>query len=324
MRRFTLSSAVLCALAVTVLVPNTSERLAAAQAKDPAAILAAAHEALGGQARIDAVKTIVASGRTRQVRGENLVPIEFEISIELPDKYLRRDEIPAQESGPNASGFNGDELLQDPPLPAPPVPPPGMAGRGRGPGGAPPNPAAARVLTLKQDFARLMLGLLATPYRGYPLTFSYVSEAEAPQGTADVLEAKAADGFVMRLFISTTTHLPLMVTWKGPVAGRGMARGPVGASSRGAGPAPQPPTPQPAAPQTPAVQVPAPRGSGASATPPTPPDNRLYFAEYQDVNGLQLPFRIRRAVGPDTVEETTFDRYRINAKIDPKKFEVRK
>jgi len=29
-------------------------------------------------------KTFVATGRTRQVRGDNLVPIEFEISVELP------------------------------------------------------------------------------------------------------------------------------------------------------------------------------------------------------------------------------------------------
>jgi hypothetical protein len=42
------------------------------------------------------------------------------------------------------------------------------------------------------------------------------------------------------------------------------------------------------------------------------------------VSGQQLPFRLRRALGPDTVEETTFDGFKINAKIDPKKFEVRK
>ena len=54
------------------------------------------------------------------------------------------------------------------------------------------------------------------------------------------------------------------------------------------------------------------------------PENRLFFADYRDVDGLKLPFRIRRAVGQDTVEETTFDRFRINAKIDAKKFEVRK
>jgi hypothetical protein len=42
------------------------------------------------------------------------------------------------------------------------------------------------------------------------------------------------------------------------------------------------------------------------------------------VSGVQLPFRLRRAVGPDTVEETTFDGYKLNVKIDAKKFEVRK
>jgi hypothetical protein len=55
-----------------------------------------------------------------------------------------------------------------------------------------------------------------------------------------------------------------------------------------------------------------------------PPENRLYFADYRDVDGLQLPFRLRRAVGADTIEETTFDRFRLNSKIDPKRFEVRK
>jgi len=56
----------------------------------------------------------------------------------------------------------------------------------------------------------------------------------------------------------------------------------------------------------------------------TPVENRLYFADYRDVDGLKLPFRIRRAIGATTVEETLFDRYRINARVDPRRFEVRK
>jgi hypothetical protein len=55
-----------------------------------------------------------------------------------------------------------------------------------------------------------------------------------------------------------------------------------------------------------------------------PPENRLYFADYRDVDGLKWPFRLRRAIGPDTIEETTFDRFRTNTKIDPKRFEVSK
>ena len=58
------------------------------QTKDAASVLAAARKALGGEQKLAAVKSFTATGRTRQVRGENLVPIEFEIFVELPDKYL--------------------------------------------------------------------------------------------------------------------------------------------------------------------------------------------------------------------------------------------
>jgi hypothetical protein len=51
-------------------------------------------------------------------------------------------------------------------------------------------------------------------------------------------------------------------------------------------------------------------------------EHRLYFADYREVDGLQLPFRIRHAVAGETTEETTFDRYRINARVDARRFAV--
>jgi hypothetical protein len=272
-------------------------------APDPQAVLAGARTALGGEARLSAIKTLLATGRTRQVRGDNLVPIEFEIAVELPNKYVRKDEVPAQESGPTATGFTGDELLET----ASPGPPGGR------PGGPPPPTAeqlaaarAGRTLAVKQDFARLMLGLFATSFSSYPLTFSYIGQAEAPQGMADVLEARGAGNLTIRLFVHKDTHLPVMLTWQGPApgAGRGPGRGP---GPAGAGAPPPPAT--------------APNGARG---PVSAPENRIYFADYREADGVKFPFRLRRAVGQDTVEETTFDRFRVNAKIDPKKFEVRK
>lgn len=269
--------------------------LAGAQSPAPdaaAGVLASAREALGGEKKLSALKTLVATGRTRQVRGDNLVPIEFEIAIEFPDKYVRKDEIPAQESGPTITGFNGDQLLQFPV----PAPPPARAG-----GPPPPTPeqmaaaARARLTSVRQDFTRLALGMFAAPPSTYPVTFSYVAKAEAPQGKADVLEVKGPAGpgaFAARLFVNADTHLPIMVSWVAP------------------------PPPMRGGP---------PRGDAPpAAQPPSPPETRLFFAEYREVSGLQLPFRVRRAVGTDTVEETTFDGFKINGKIDPKKFEVRK
>ena len=259
-------------------------------AGDATAVMAAAREALGSEKRIAAVKTVVATGRTRQVQGDNLVPIEFEIYMELPDKYARTDEIPARESGPTTRGFNGSELIQFPaaaalparggavatrPLEGAAPAPPGRAG------GPPPDP----ITVLKQDFARLTLGMFATSFTSYPVTFSYGGTAEAPDGKAEVIDVKGPANMSARLFVNSQTHLPLMLSWTAPPPG-GRA--------------------------------------GAGQPPPKPTENRIYYADYRDVDGLKLPFRIRRAVDTTTTEETVFDRFRINAKIDPKKFEVRK
>ena len=162
----------------------------------------------------------------------------------------------------------------------------------------------ARVATARQDFARLMLGLFASSYASFPLTFDYVAQAEAPEGKADVLDVTGPANFTARLFVNAQTHLPIMLSWR--------AQAP---PARGGGPGAQSPArggPPPGAPAP----------AGTTPTPPTPVENRMYFADYRDVDGLKLPFRIRRAVGSETTEETIFDRFRINARTDARRFEV--
>jgi len=257
----------------------------AAQPPDAAHVLAAAREALGGDKKLAAVKTFVATGRTRQVRGNNLVPIEFEIDCELPDKFVRHDDFPAQDTDPTTVGFNGDTLIQIPP--PPPAPPPGAApGPGRGGGRAGPP----RLFNVKQDFARLTLGMFAASFSGYPVTFKYAAQAEAPEGRADVLDVSGPPNFAARFLVQRETHLPVMLMWQTPAApGRGAGAPPAGVAGDA-----------------------------------KPVENRIYYADYRTVDGLKLPFRIRRSVGGETVEETTFDAIKINAKIDPRKFEAPK
>jgi hypothetical protein len=280
---------------------------AAEQTPDAATVLAKAREALGGEKKLSAIKTIVAEGQTRKIRGDNLVPIVFEINIELPAKYSRRDETPAVESGYTTLGFSGDDLIQLP-VPSTPVMPP-MAQRTGGP--PPPTPeqmAAAmaaqrktRVATIKQDYARLMLGLFASSTDAFPLTFKRTGIAESPQGKADLLEATGPNNFKVNFLINQETHLPVMISWTPPAP---PAR--PGAAAPGARPGGAPASASPMPPTAPAA----------------PPEQRLYFADFRDAGGVMWPYRIRRAVGPDTTEETTFDRFKLNVKIDPRKFEV--
>jgi hypothetical protein len=239
----------------------------------------------------------VATGRTRQVQGNNLVAIEFQMSWEAPDKYVRTDEFPVQDRGPVTAGFNGAALIGAP-VPArqgaPPArgtPPPLPAG---GPPASPPanrpaNPEA-QLTAMKEDLARLMLGLFAGSVSSVPLTFRYAGLAEAPEGQADVLEATGPGTFVARFFVDRKTHLPIMVSWQSEAGRQG---GP-----RAAGPPP-------------------------AAPPQGPVESRVYFADYRAADGVKWPFRIRRAVGSEPAEETNFDGFRINVKIDPRRFEAR-
>jgi hypothetical protein len=326
-------------------------------------VLAEARKALGGD-KLASLKTLAASGRTRRVRGNNLVPIEFEILLEIPDKYVRIDEFPAEDTDPTSAGFNGDALIQIPPPMAMPgrgaAPPGGPAAPPREPGAAPAGPPAApptalppgagppgamppgatspggrgpmgtmmdprraRIQSVKQDYARLALGLFAAA-NSYPLTFSYAAVAEAPQGRADVLDVKGEGNFALRFFINVETHLPIMVTWTTPptnvivtVPGQ-----PAPASvAPGAVVVTGPPAPAANAPKEETDKYAKEVLALRSKAQATPVEHRLYFADYRDVDGIRFPFRLRRAIGTETTEETTFDRFRVNAKIDPRKFE---
>jgi hypothetical protein len=246
----------------SVLNPNL---LLGVPAGDAASVLASAHEALGGDQNLAAVKSFLATGRTRQLRGENLVPIEFEIACEFPDRCVRRDEFPAQDQPAAVNGFRGEDAI---------------------------GPSK----TTREEFARLMLGVFAAASPAFPLQFAYAAEGEAPEGKADVLAVTGPANFSAQFVVQRQTHMPVMLMWR--------AAGPVGRGVPGALPA----------------------GPGRGAAPaPAPADHRLYYADYRAVNGgVKWPFRIRHAVAGETIEETTFDRVSINAKIDPKKFEALK
>ena len=421
MRVFGQFVVVVCVLAATALDGQ--------QKPEATAILAQAREALGGEKKLAEIKTFVVTGRTRRIQGSSLVPVEFEIAVEFPDKYVRKDEIPAQESGPTSTGFNGEEVIQ---LPVPVAPPPRAGGpgpgappaarpgaptaapgatagaapavvrlqlalprrprlaaptappaagappsgvppsgtppaagappsgapapptagappgvppgaRGMGPAGAAPgmppgaraggppiDPRKARLYTIKQDFAKLTLGMFAASFPAYPLTFTYAGQGEAPQGKADVIDVKGEGNFTLRYFINGQTHLPIMVSWTTPAtnvvmtlpgqpAPKDLAPGSIVVEA--------PPLPAATAPKEEqdkyTKDVAALRAKALAGAKPV--EHRIFYSDYRDAgNGVMFPFRHRRAINADTVEETTFDQFKINTKIDPRKFEVRK
>ena len=304
-------------------------------------VLVEARKALGG---LDSVKTLVASGRTKRIRGNNLVPIEFEIFFEPPSKYVRADEFPAEDTDPDIRGIQRRRTHPESAAtsrsghapggaggPGCSAAPPGReagwratgrrcAGRstcatwGRGASGRPnaaggngprcggarrhgagwtraDDGSAARPVAVSETGLR---AARARPVRQLRRAIRsrtrWAALAEAPQGRADVLDVKGEGNFSARLFIHSDTRLPIMVTWTTPPANVIVTvpgQPPPATVAPGAVVVAGPPAPAKDAPKEEmdkySKEVLAIRAKAQA----TPVENRLYFADYRDVDGSE-------------------------------------
>ena len=329
-------------------VMSAGAALVMGQAPDVNKILADARDALGGDKKIAAVKTFTGSGRSTRVSNNGATPNDFEMTMELPDKFVKKDTLAMINGSAIArtSGFNGNSVIEAIDTP------PQMGGAMvimRGPGQAPPGVTLTpeqqeamkkqALMANKQEFARLTLGMFVSSYDGFPLTFSYAGQAEAPEGKADVIDVKGEGDFAAKLFLDAQTHKPLMLSWmaKEPLVLNLGNRGQVNGGSGGAGAAM-------AAGMAAAgggnVQTFSRQGGGQM----TPEEReqmqkeaadmikqaqdkartveyRLYYSDYRSVDGVSVPFTIQRSIDGKPSEEVTFDKVKLNAKVDPKRFE---
>jgi hypothetical protein len=322
----------------------------AAQGRDVNQVLAGARTALGGQ-KLEAVRTLTAVGRTvRALPNGTSAESEFEMALELPDKYLMRSVLAAMGnmSVYRNSGFNGGLVIEEIDRP------PSLAGGGvmhiriAGPGGVTdPEKMSAeekadydqkRLVANKKEFAKLALGLFAISPAAYPVELSDGGQAESPDGKADVIDVKGEGGFAAKFFIDAQTHLPLMLSWmdKEPIT---MMVGPGGAVTTGGAP-----MAGAAAGGGNATFTRVERGGGAPMTPDERDkmmkdvearrkeaeakartvEYRVYYTDYKNVGGVQLPHRIQRSIDGKPTEEMIVDTFKVNQKIDAKKFQVAK
>ncbi len=313
-----------------------SQALVAGQGADASKVLAMVRDALGGDKKLSAVRTVTATGRSVRANGDSsAAPTDFELAMELPDKYMKKEVVAVMGNNviSRTSGFNGGGLIEV--TDTPPSLGAGMMVMRFGPGGAAPGETPTpeqleamhrnALQSAREDFARFTLGMFASSFPVFPLQFSDAGQAESPDGKADIIAVKGADGFEAKLFVDATSHLPLMLSWmdKEPLVMRNVA-GPGRAGAGGGNTVQfgggQPMTPEQRDRLMKDMQD---RMKEAEANRRRV-EYRVYYSDYQDVSGVRLPFRIQRSVDGRMNEELTLEKIKVNPKIDPKTFEVSK
>ena len=265
-----------------------------------AELLRQARAALGGSA-LDAVNGLSATGTVRRAAGDRQLSGNLTLQIQLPDRMLRTDSL-SPDGGltlETSQGVNGDQLLR-------------AARTFNAPPGAiirtPPPPAkgseaeAQAVRAARADLARLAIALLLRAPGEPPVDFTYGGQAEAPDGKADVLDVKARDNsaFAAKLFLDTTTHRPLMLSYRGVAPRIVMQTQRVEGSPRQDARPPMPPLP-----------------SGDVV------DIEMFLDDYRNVDGIMLPHHVSRSVAGEVTEEWTITSFAVNPRFKPGIFEVK-
>lgn len=273
-------------------------------------LLAQVTAALGGNAKLTDLKSLSAEGTFRRVMsGDQEMSGELELSFLFPDRFQRVDRLEGPRGMPAlgmAMTLNGGESWRGPI---------GGGGGGmfqmRGPG--PDGQASPEMLTrnAREEYWRTLLGMLPTASALSALQFAHAGTAESPDGVADVVDVTGPDGFATRLFVDSSTHLPLMLTYKGfdPRVGMRMMR--VGPGGRGQRPQSREEAEQ---------RMEEARKRFETEGPPPQVEISWYFADRQAEGGIQLPRRMSRSVGGQVFEEWHIDKYKCNSKLSADHF----
>ncbi|MBA2306509.1 MAG: hypothetical protein H0W08_28300 [Acidobacteria bacterium] len=310
----------------------------AAHAQDAKAaeVIGKTRAAIGG-AKLEGLTALSLEASMDRNIGARQMSGAVEMFIELPDKYLRSEVSSGMTNMTMNSGFNGDKAIM-----------PGGGNMSMGPGGAMvfrmgaggPAPDAVKptpeqleqlnktaIRSTRTEISRMMLGWFGAAHPSLHALYTYAGEAESPDGKAHVIDVKDADGFAARLFIDQNNYLPLMVTYQGRQPRVMTSGGPTVAAAGGAAVAhtqtqAQSQTRQLSDEERKKVRDDMEKRVAQDIAQQPTVEFHLFFDDWRQVDGVNFPHKMRRAVAGETTEEWTINKVKINPKIDAKKFAV--
>jgi hypothetical protein len=275
-------------------------------------ILKQARGAVGGEEQLHKIQSLNITGQYRRMIGERQLGGDRELSILLPNKYLVEDSMnPGGLSTALISyrTLNADHAWN------------GQSGGGGamifrmgGPGGTQATPeqmeAALRHM-LQVEMVRYLLAITLSAPESFAVDYKYAGESDVDDAKADVIDVTGPDKFAVRLFIDKSTHLPLLISYRGP-------KPRMVTMTRSAGGGQMKPEDMKKAREEAEKRL-------ASEAPGVPEEVDFYIrlSDHKKVNGLLLPHKFTFLTGEEVSEEFEISKYQMNPQFKSDKFEKR-
>lgn len=283
-------------------VPNA---LADSRAEE---VLKQAREAIGGE-RLQKLEGLHINGQYRRVLGDRQMAGDREISILLPNKYLVEDAMSMggmSTSIINTRGLNGERAWS------------GSSGGGNmiirfgsGPGGAqltPEQMEAAQRRMYQAEFSRYLLAMILTP--SFPVEYKYAGESDVEDTPADVVDVTGPDKFSARIFFDKKTHLPLLLSYRGPKPRT------ITMTREGGGPR----SPEDIKKARDEAEK---KMQAEGPAVPEEVDFYIRLTDHKKVDGLMLPHKLTFLTESEVSEEFEISKYQVNPQFKADKFEKR-
>lgn len=300
---------------LTLTVPTTARRAAAMvaalgdQTQQAKELLEQARQALGGQ-KLDNIQSLSIDCKLQRAMGDDQVSGDARLEFLLPDKFMQTETINLPMGDATLTRIivvNGDQTWEDS----------NTSGSGtiviKKPSDDP-RARQSRQNQLRNEKARSLLSLLLKSPAEFE--FAYAGEAQADDGSADVIDVKGPANFAARLFLDKKSHYPLMMSYKAvapriitksfsnTVVNREQAEKHAADTEQHVKEAEQ------EAAKTPASQ--------------NESEYQVRFADYKAVDGVMLPHKITRAIDGKVNEELEVQKYKINPPMKPDRFDKKK
>src|SRR6185369_6505275 len=273
-------------------------------------ILKQARQAIGGEEQLQKIQGLQINGQYRRVFGERQMGGDREISISLPNKYLVED---AMNTGGlstamiNFRGLNGDKAWS------------GNSGGGggmvfriAGPGGQQASPEQMEEMLRRiytAEFSRYLLAIILTPPPSLTVEYKYAGESDVEDVQADVIDVSGPNKFAVRVFFDKQSHMPLLLSYRGPKPRIVTMQRPAGSGA-------------PKAEDVAKAREEAEKKMHAEA-PAVPEEVDFYIrmTDYKKVGGVMVPHKLTFLTENEVSEEFEISKYQLNPQFKADRFE---